>query len=271
MRRSALIILIALLVGCQRSSSAPPAGHRIVSLTPSGTEIVAALGATDQLVGVDDYSKFPESVQKLPKVGSFMAPNLEAIVRLRPSLVVVDDIHGKTAGALRDAGVTAVECPMHDLADVKACLHTIGTRLGRPAAADAAVASIDQAIDAAAAHRPAHHPKVLAVIDREAHGLGNMTAAGPGSWLDELLAIDGGDNVLAATGARYPKITAEEVLRAQPEAIIDLSYQADPAPWDAVDVPAVRDHRVHVLSSDPLGHPSPRIAEALDALAAALE
>ena len=264
-------VLIALVVACQHSSSTAPAGQRVVSLTPSGTEIVAALGATDQIVGVDDYSKFPESVQKLPKVGSFMAPNLEAIVRLRPTLVVVDDIHGKAAGALRDAGVNAVECPMHDLADVKSCLRTIGTRLGRPTAADAAVASIDQAIDAAAAHKPAQHPKVLAVIDREAHGLGNITAAGPGSWLDELLAIDGGDNVLAASGARYPKITTEEVLRAQPDVIIDLSYQADGAPWNALDVPAVRDHRVRVLTSDPLGHPSPRIAEALDALAAAIK
>jgi len=258
-------------VACQRSASTPPAGQRVVSLTPSGTEIVAALGATDQLVGVDDYSKFPESVQQLPKVGSFMAPNLEAIVRLRPTLVVVDDIHGKTAGALRDAGVTAVECPMHDLADVKSCLRTIGTRLERPAAADAAIASIDRALDAAAAKKPAHHPKVLAVIDREPHGLGSITAAGPGSWVDELLAVTGGDNVLAASGTRYPKITSEEVLRAQPDVILDLSYQAEVAPWNGLDVPAVRDHRVRALSSDPLSHPSPRIGEALDDLAGALK
>jgi iron complex transport system substrate-binding protein len=268
MCRSLLVLALAAASACQRAP-APASDARVVSLTPSATEIVAALGATDRLVGVDDYSKFPEAVQALPKVGSFMVPNLEAIVRLRPTLVIIDDIHGQAAGALRDAGVATVECPMHDLADVKAGLRTIGARLDRAAAADEAVAAIDRALDAAAAHEPAHHPRVLAIIDREAHGLGNLTAAGPGSWLDELLAVAGGDNVLAG-GARYAKISTEEVLRTQPEVILDLSFEADAAAWSAVDVPAVRDHRVHALADDTLQHPSPRVAHALDVLATSI-
>lgn len=266
-----LLVLALLAVGCQRGSGHKGSRPRVVSLTPSGTEIVAALGAADLLVGVDDYSSFPESVKALPKVGSFMAPNLETIVRLQPTLVVVDDIHGKAAGALRDAGITAVECPMHDLPDVKAALHTIGARLDRAAAADTEIAAIDKALDDAAAHKPARHPKVLAVIDREPNGLGSMTAAGPGSWLDELLAVVGGDNVLAAGGARYAKISAEEVLRTQPDVILDLSHDADLAAWNGLDVPAVRDHRVRALADDPLQHPSPRVAAALAALATAIK
>ncbi len=263
------VVLALVSVGCQRNPAADVAGTRVVSLTPSATELVAALGAADVLVGVDDYSKFPESVKALPKVGSFMAPNLETIVRLRPTLVIVDDIHSQAAGALRDAGVTAIECPMHDLADVKSGLRTIGARLDRAAAADAAIAAIDQALDAAAAKKPAHHPRVLAVIDREPAGLGNITAAGPGSWLDELIAVVGGDNVV--TSARYAKISTDEVLLARPEVILDLSYGAELAPWNAIDVPAVRDHRVHMLTDDPLQHPSPRVAQALDELAASIK
>lgn len=262
-------VLGLLAFGCQSNPAHEATSVRVVSLTPSATELVAALGATDLLVGVDDYSKFPESVKALPKVGSFMAPNLEAIVRLRPSLVIVDDIHGQAAGALRDAGVTAIECPMHDLADVKSGLRTIGARLDRTVAAEAAIVAIDQALDAAAANKPAHHPRVLAVIDREQAGLGNITAAGPGSWLDELLAVVGGDNVV--TNARYAKISTDEVLLTQPEVILDLSYSAGIAPWNAVDVPAVRDHRVRALADDPLQHPSPRVAQALDELAAAIK
>ena len=204
-----LVVLIA-LAGCERGNrDTPPAPQaaehpatatqaRIVTLTPSATEVVAALGATSLLVGVDDYSKFPESVTRLPKVGSFMAPNLEAIVRLHPTLVIVDDIHGEAAGALHDAGITTLECAMHALPDIKSALHTVGTALGRTVQADAAIAAIDTALDDAAAHKPAHHPRVLAVIDREAGGLGNIVAAGPGSWIDELVAVVGGDNVLAA-------------------------------------------------------------------------
>jgi iron complex transport system substrate-binding protein len=269
MRR--LLVLVVWLLACQRNPDRAGDDQRVVSLTPSGTEIVAALGATDLLVGVDDYSKFPDSVQQLPKVGSFLAPKLETIVRLRPSLVIVDDIHGAAAGALRDAGVTAIECPMHDLPDVKSALRAIGERLGRGDAATAAVAAIDKALDDAAAHKPAHHPRVLAVIDREAGGLGNIVAAGPGSWLDELLAVVGGDNVLAASGTRYPKISTEEVLRAQPDVILDLSFNADAVAWTAVDVPAVRAHRVRVLTEDTLSHPSPRVDRALASLAGSIQ
>ena len=74
--------------------------------------------------------------------------------------------------------------------------------------------------------RPAKRPRVLAILDREAGGLGNLVAAGPGSWIDELLAITGGENVLAGSGVRYPKVSMEEVLRGRPDVILDLSFAA---------------------------------------------
>jgi iron complex transport system substrate-binding protein len=234
---------------------------------------VAALGATSLLVGVDSYSEYPPEVKALPKVGSFLQPNLEVIVGLNPSLVIVDDIHGATGRALGDAGIKTVECSFHALPDVKQALRTIGDRIGRSREAAEAVAGIDAALDAAAAARPARHPRVLAVIDREAGGLGNLVAVGHGSWVDELLAVVGGDNVLAASGVRYPKISLEEVLRAQPEIILDLSFagRTDVREWNGVDVPAVRNHKVIALSDAFLVAPSPRVKAALDVLAAALK
>lgn len=252
------------------SSAAAP---RVVSLTPSATEVVAALGAAQLLVGVDDYSTFPPEVASLPKVGSFLAPNLEIIVGLKPSLVIVDDVHSQAAGALNDAGIATVACAIHGLPDVKAALRSVGARLGKAADADRVVESIDGALDRAAAARPARRPRVLAVIDREAGGLGNLVSAGPGSWIDELLAVVGGDNVLSAAGVRYPKISAEEVLRTRPEVILDLSYAARQsiAAWDKLDVPAVTGKRVLAVSEPYLIAPSPRVGEALTALAAALD
>jgi iron complex transport system substrate-binding protein len=264
------LVLLA-LVACSRGKDPEPAkGARIVSLTPSATEVVAALGADSELVGVDDYSEFPAAVKALPKVGSFLAPNLEAIVKLSPTVVIVDDIHGQTAGALRDHHIRVVECAMHALPDLKSALQTVGKDLGRTPQATAAIARIDAALDTAAAHRPEHHPKVLAVIDREAGGLGNIVAVGPGSWVDELLAVVGADNILMASGVRYPKIGLEEILRGQPDVILDLSQaSSDLAPWQQVDVPAVRDHRVRAMPPF-VSRPSPRIEEAVGLLEQAL-
>ena len=255
------------------TASPASAAPRLVSLSPSATEVVAALGATALLVGVDDYSVFPPEVAKLPKVGSFLSPNLETIVSLAPSLVIVDDVHSQAAGALNDAGIATLACAIHALPDVKAALRSVGARIGKPEDAARVVNEIDAALDRAAANRPARRPRVLAVIDREAGGLGNLVSAGPGSWVDELLAVVGGENVLRAAVVRYPKISLEEVLRTRPEVILDLSYAArqSMAAWNGVDVPAVTNGRVRALDDAYLIAPSPRVAEALAALARAIQ
>ncbi len=270
--RGALLFIV--LAACGKSApTAPDRAARIVTLAPSATEVVAALGATSSLVGVDGYSEFPPEVKALPKVGSFLQPNLEVIVKLEPTLVVVDDIHGATGRALGDAGIKTVECAFHALPDVKKALHTVGGAIGRTREAAAAVEAIDAALDAAAAARPPRHPRVLAIIDREAGGLGGLVAVGPGSWVDELLAVVGGNNVLASSGIRYPKVSLEEVLRAQPEVILDLSFagRSNVAEWSSVDVPAVKNKRVIALSAPYLVAPSPRVKAALDTLAAAIK
>ncbi|HEU0030752.1 MAG TPA: helical backbone metal receptor [Kofleriaceae bacterium] len=267
------IVLAFVLPACSKSepaSGAPSRELRLVSLTPSATEVVAALGATDQLVGVDEYSTYPPSVKALPKVGSFLSPNLEVIVGLRPSVVIVDDVHGSTAGALRDAKIETLAVAIHGLPDVKRALKEVGARIGRTAEADRAIAEIDGALDAMAASRPAKRPRVLAIIDREAGGLGNLVAAGPGSWLDELLAVVGAENVLAASGVRYPKLSLEEVLRGEPDVILDLSYGATADPWRTLAIPAAKTGRIVTLAEPYLVAPSPRVKQALDALAAAV-
>lgn len=264
------LVVLALLVGCERTSApSSGTGPRLVTLSPSATEVVAALGATPQLVGVDQYSTYPPEVERLTKVGSFLAPNIEVIVSLRPSLVILDDIHGGTATVLGDAGIASVACPMHGLPDVKQGLLRVGDKLGRTREAKKLVGDIDAALDAASARRPARRPRVLAVIDRQQDGLGNLVGAGPGSWIDELLAVVGAQNVLASSSVKYPKISIEEVLRAQPEIILDLSYAArrEITAWKAATVPATQNGRVHAHAEAFLVAPSPRVTEALTVLA----
>ena len=268
-----LTLLLAL--GCsKRTEEKPQTTARVISLTPSATEVVAALGATSMLVGVDQYSEYPPEVKALPVVGNFLTPNLEVIVGLSPTLVIVDDIHGNAAGALHDAKIDTVDCAMHALPDVKTALVKVGAKLGKEKEAAQVAAEIDHAIDEAVAKRPAVRPRVLAIIDREAGGLGNLVAAGTGSYVDELLALVGGANVLAGAGVRYPKLSMEEVLRAAPDVILDLSFAArgDKGldPWKSVDVPAVRTNRMKALSEPYLIAPSPRISAALSTMRAAI-
>ncbi|MBA3465700.1 MAG: ABC transporter substrate-binding protein [Deltaproteobacteria bacterium] len=269
-----LTLLLAL--GCSKRTEEKQASTtmRVISLTPSATEVVAALGATSMLVGVDEYSEYPPEVKALPKVGSFLTPNLEVIVGLSPTLVIVDDIHGGAAGALRDANIATVDSAMHALPDVKSALAKVGAKLGREKEAAKVSEEIEKAIDDAVAKRPAVRPRVLAIIDREAGGLGNLVAAGTGSYVDELLALVGGANVLAGAGVRYPKLSMEEVLRASPDVILDLSFAARGEmgldPWKTIDVPAVKANRVKALSEPYLIAPSPRIAAALATMRTAI-
>ena len=275
MRGLVLFVLAALgaFGGCSRGSGPPhpTGGPRVVSLMPSGTEIVAALGATAELVGVDQFSDDPPEVRRLPRVGTYLAPDLEAIVRLAPTLVILDDVHGQLAATLKDRGIATAACAVHALADVKTCLRDVGAHLGKQGEADRVAAAMDAAVAAARAHQPAQHPRVLAIIGRDPGGLGDLVAAGPGSYLDELLAAIGGDNVLAGVGARYPRIGVEEVLRARPDVILDLSDSKDGiAPWHDLAVPAVAAGRVHALSAPYLLSPSPRVDAALADLSRAI-
>lgn len=272
------MIVAGALVACDKP--APPVGGaaRIVTLTPSATELVAALGAADALVGVDEYSTYPARVAALPKVGSFVAPNFEAIVALRPSLVVADDIHDDAAAALTGAGVPVVRLPMHALPDVEDALTKLGARLGRSAEATARREELAAAKAAAGKRLVGRGHAVLIVIDRAPGGLDGMIAAANGTWLDELVAMTGAGNVLAGAATRYPKLSAEEIVRTAPDTILDVSYAADPATaareWAArpelASVPAIAQGRVRVLKAPYFLAPSPRMAAALTELEAAL-
>lgn len=264
------LALLCCALACRRAA-APPRELRLISLTPSATELVAALGLTDRLVGVDEYSTYPPQVSGLTKVGSFLTPSLEAIVALRPSHVLADDIHKDLGAALRDAGIATVIMPMHSLADVRNALTTLGRELGQRPRAEEVLRELDARVEAAAAARLRPAPRVLVVLDRAAGGLTGLVCAATGSWIDQLLALLGADNVLAASGVRYPKVTLEELLRADPDVILDLSFVEDGgAAWRGAALRAVTANRVHALRQPFLLSPSPRVPEALATLRAAL-
>ncbi len=248
--------------------------HRIVCLTPSSTEIVAALGAVDEIVGVDEYSSYPPLVHGLPKVGSFMSPDLEAILALHPDILVADAVQTQIGASLQGSGITVVSVPMQTIDDVRHGLVTVASAIGRTAEGRAAAARLDHdlveigALADDAAKRAGRKPRVLFVVDREIGGLGKMVAAGPGTYLDELVRRAGGDNVLADAPVPYVNLAAEEVIRRAPEVILDAVHTDEGehvlSDWNVLaSVPAVANHRVYLLADSSVVSPGPRLAEVL--------
>lgn len=252
-------------------------GHlptRVVSLTPSLTELVFALGKGDRVVGVSDYCQYPDAARHLPKVGSFLAPAVERVLALRPDLVLLDGVQAETAAALHAAGVPVEAVPMQSLADVRAATVRVARVLGDVPAGVALVSALDAQL-AAVAQKSAGRPRTQAVfvVDRQIGSLRGVIVAGPGSYLDELLRLAGGDNVYADLKARYGKVSRETIELRRPQVILDAVHVAAESAtkvatdWNVlVDVPAVDHARVHVLADPAVVTPGPRLGTVVERL-----
>jgi iron complex transport system substrate-binding protein len=268
------MFLLLLLFGCGRSERATRATdgrHRIVCLTPSATEVVAALGATDEIVGVDRYSVYPAEVQHLPKVGDYVAPNLETILALHPDIAVLDGVQEQVQKRLQTAGITTVSLQAQTIDDIRIALHQVGKTLGRTPQAEALVAALDADLarfraTAAEKRRAAGRaPRVLVVVDRQPGGLAGIYAAGPHTFLDEVLTLLGAENVLADSPVRYSNLAAEHIISLAPDVILETTPITDAAlaraDWSKLaSVPAVANGRVYSVADPVLQAPGPRLA-----------
>jgi iron complex transport system substrate-binding protein len=279
----ALALLAALASACDRREQKQPAPpppaagaqpiRRVVTTTPSSTEIVAVAGGAGRIVGVDRFSDFPPEVVGLPVVGDFMSPSIEAILQLRPDLVVLDAVQSKTAEALAQGGVRTLVLEMHTVEDVLDGITSAGRALGSEAVAAGARAAIEREVAAVRGRGRSHarRPRALLVVDRELGALRGIVAAGPGSYLDQMLAIAGGENVLSGAGTRYPNIAPETIIEARPDVVLDAVHTEDAAAavrdWKVLGrVPAVSSGRVHILAETYYKSPGPRLVLALRGL-----
>jgi iron complex transport system substrate-binding protein len=261
-----IVLVAGLLISCAPKPKTQNGELRIITLTPSSSELVMDLDGTTHLVGVDNYSAKLPPLKDQPTVGDFMSPDFSAIVRLRPTLVVGDAIQAKVGPALEKAGITTLFLPMHSLDDVREGLRTLGKVLKRQSQAREIVAEMEKAIaDARARPKTGTPPRVLVVMDREAGGLGGLTAAGPGSYADELLTIVGAENALAGAKAQYPRVGAEQILRANPDVIIEAIHGGgNPDDWNALDtVTAVKRGAIYAADSREYTAPSSNVKAAL--------
>ncbi len=249
----------------------PP--QRIVSLLPSLTESVCALGHCSRLVGVDRYSNHPAQVKALPQLGSGIEPNIEGIVRLRPDVVLLAS-SSRAATRLESLGIRVLALEPKNQADVRRVLNGLELALGQAMGSSAAGlwASMEADMRSAAASMPARARSVSVYFEV---GRGPY-AAGEASFIGELLLQLGVKNIVPASLGPFPLLNPEFVVRADPNVMMfsstsDMAAGAYPG-WNQLK--AMRDKRIcrfDERQADVLVRPGPRLGEAARILAACLE
>ena len=239
----------------------PQPPKRIVSLLPSITETVCALGGCSRLVGVDRYSNWPASVRALPQLGGGIDPNVEAVVAQKPDLVLLAK-SSRVVERLESLGLKVIVLEPKNHADMRRVLDKIGQVLGT-ADAQRVWREIDASVSAAAQSLPASVKNTRVYYEVNS----GPYAAGEGSFMGETLTRLGAKNIVPAAMGPFPKINPEFVARANPDVIMvgERSAQGlEQRPgWSSMR--AVRDGRIcrfKAEDSDVLVRPGPRMGEA---------
>lgn len=271
-RVSLFVAALLVMAVAGRADATRTTPKRIVTLAPSCAEIVGGLGLGDAIVGVTHYTDWPPRTRSLPEVGSYVSVNVEAVVALRPDLVVATD-DGNPPAALRRlerAGLRVVTLKLRDFADIQRSILSLGAMVGRDAEARRAVAEMRRVAACVAERtRTSERPRVLF-----AYQLGPIVSAGQGTFTDQLLAMSGADSITKDVVQSYPRMSIESVVARAPDVIVvsSMNPETDADRWSAwlkkwPPLPAVRNGRVHLVDSTNLDRPSQRIVLGLTLLA----
>ena len=260
------------MTGREVALAAPPA--RIVSLVPSVTETIFALGGEARLAGRTDWCDSPPAARDKPSVGGMINPSLEAIATLKPDLVIATDEGNReeTAVQLRRLGIPTYLVHAHRVAEMLDMIARLGALVERPDAVAPLVESIQARIDdvrrRVAGRRP---PRVLYVLWPEP-----LIVPGRASHITELIDLAGGRSITATVGESYVRLSLEAAVARAPDVIILADHskagtaagRQSPEKWQRLtSVPAIRDGRLHSIDLSILHRYGPRVAEGLELLA----
>ncbi len=282
-----LVLVAALMSACAQAppQSAPTRSpRRIVSMAPALTETAFALGLGDRVVGVTRYCEWPPEARSLPKVGGFLDPSWEALVALRPDLVLLMQDHNAVRARLDTLGIRSLQVDQGDLDGILTSFVTIARACGVTERGEGLASEVRARLDVvASATADLASPRVLVVVEREvgAGPVRSVWVAGPGTFYDDLVGLAGGANAWHGTAAvLYPEVSREGLIALDPDVILDVEAELQKhglnrervrAEWDGLtELRAVRDGRVAVLDQDYMVVPGPRIARAVEAMARAI-
>ncbi len=267
-------------LGATENAAAP---DRIVSLAPSLTETLFALGLGDRVVGVTRYCSFPPQVVDVAKIGGHLDPNFEAIVALEPDLVVAIPSSRENRLRLEGLGIRVLEVDQHDVAAVIESMTQVAIACGARDRGEALREEIEERLRRVSSIvADASPPSAIVVVGHQGGDgtLRTVWAAGPDTFYDGVLRIAGGVNAVAGGFARYPELSREGLASIDPEVVVDviaglenrgLTAEEVHAAWmKLTELRAVRDRRISVLIGDQMVVPGPRLPEMVEAVAQAL-
>jgi iron complex transport system substrate-binding protein len=265
-----LITLLLFAISVQAADA-----QRIISTAPSITETLFAMGLGPRVVGDTIYCNFPEAAAKLPKIGTLLKPDPEAIVALRPDLVVVQKQPNNLPEQLDRLHIRYIVMDTSNLDMIYAGARAVGKATGESALAERLVHKMQtelQSLAALTSRRP--KPTVAFIVGHTAGRLEGMVAGSSTSYFSDLLNAAGGVNVFSDVSAPYPKISLEQILSRDPDVIIELSGDTRPkqeevlALWQTLPrLKAVSTKRVFAIPSEPFVIPGPRAPEAARSVA----
>lgn len=287
-----ITILAMLLAGCAPAATAPQAvtltdglgrtiawdqpAERIVSLAPSATEILFAVGAGDQVIGRDSFSNYPESVSELQDVGGSMGEySFETIASLNPDLVLLTEINTpEQVKALEDLGLTVyyLKNPV-ELDGLFPMLTTVGQLTGHDKEAADLVDSLKARISKVKETISLSQDKPMVFYELDGSDAAKPWTSGPGTFMDQLIQMAGGVNVGAVMTDAWAQISLEELLVQDPNIILlgDAAYGmtaeqvATRAGWESLS--AVKNNSIYAFNDDTASRPGPRMVDALEELA----
>jgi len=271
---AALVVVAAIGLAAQTESAA-----RVISLIPATTEMLFAMGAGDKLVAAGSYDHYPPEVERLPKVGALLDPNIERILMLKPDLVVVYGTQTELKNRLDRANIPYYMYVHKGLPDISETIRSLGARVGMAQQASSLASSIESRVNkvrAEVARLP--RPKTLLVFGRERDSLRNIDASGGVGFLHDMLEAAGGTDVMSDVRRQSVMMTTEMILARAPEVILELRY-GPPEAGDAEDlrqwntlaaVPAVKSKRIYQLRGQEYVVPGPRVAPAVEQMARTL-
>ena len=254
---------------------------RIVSHVPGITESLFALGLGDKVVGVSQYCDYPPEARAKPKVGSYARPDLETIISMQPDLVLTN---GYTTGLVQqlesvDIGgkkTAVVVLQAKSIEEVIANLELLGKVTGTEAKAGELVQNMRGRISAVTSKVQQARSKPRVYYEVQGSEYPKLWTAGPGSYVDELIALSGGQNIADGATKGYPQISSERVVAADPEVIIvadgrygiSLSQVKERTGWESIA--AVKKGAIYLIDSDLTQRDGPRLVDGLEEIAALL-
>jgi iron complex transport system substrate-binding protein len=268
---------ISLVDGNGRTVTLAKPAQRVISLAPSDTEILYAIGAGAQLLGVDQYSDYPPEAKKLTVVGSGVdKPDTELILSLKPDLVLAAGVvPADKVKALEDVGLTVFTVPNPtDLDGMYATLRTVAQLTGHAAETEALIASLKARVKAVEDKVAGAKSQPLVLYELDATDPNAPWTSGPGTFMDNLIRMAGGRNVGSGLKSDWAQISTEEVIRQNPDIILLGDFTLGGVTADMVrarsgwgGMAAVKNNQVYPIDDNIVSRPGPRLVEGLEAAA----